>query len=370
MSTRAYLTIVDEQKNIQMAAFCPSSAYPSCLGIQILDAISNCAYPEFIAEIQADYPDEKDTVKDIRRDWYVRSAKNKDDYFFDYAYELNGAKQELTVFHLGDKALTIPYDQIPLYRFIFENTDKLYYPLCLDERTMTLKKDLYKEIRTMVKNGTDQEGFQSVIDKNHSVLYLDNHRLKDSWDTNSGSFNKYVQGSAGEKLKFHVSEQFGSYRLYIQTPFIRASIPHPPIKSAAAAEKLLAEYVRQRPEDLRATAKLLKECEKFVENIKSIYYHDSESLEDRADKAQEAKLEMLEKLNDAKSSHQIFGNERDLLQREITELCANRYRQAYLRAEEQAQKTPLSDAIQNAAERSETAARATSQTREPEPEIS
>ena len=68
MSTRGYLTIIDEDQNIQMAAFYPSSAYPSYLGIQVLDAIEKCQFPQFIDRLRKDYPEELDMVEGIQRD--------------------------------------------------------------------------------------------------------------------------------------------------------------------------------------------------------------------------------------------------------------------------------------------------------------
>ena len=173
MSTRGYLTLIDRKKNILSAAYLPSDAYPSYWGMQVLNAFQNNSFLHLIDQVNHDYPDEKDMLTNIQRDWYVKGKDNKDAFFNDYAYELNGDCGELTVFHFGDKALTIPHEQIPLYRFIFEHEDELYAPLCLDEKTMTLKKDFYKEIRNMIKAGADENTLRVQMDRNADLLYMD-----------------------------------------------------------------------------------------------------------------------------------------------------------------------------------------------------
>lgn len=353
LSTRGYLTIVDEQKNIQMAAFYPHDAYPSHLGLHVLQAIQSCAFAQFIDDLHEKYPEELDMVSGIRRDWYVRNATNKDGHFFDYAYELCGPTQELHVFHYGDHALTIPYDQIPFYQFIFEHEEGLYYPLCLDERTMTLKKDFYKEIRDMVKDGAGAEDFQALLEQNPSVIYMDSGRIRDYWSTTSDSFHKYVRTSNGGKLDFYMDKSLGHFRIDIQTPFIRAPITYSPIYSAAAAEKQLAELIRDRTDDVHATIRIFKELETYSKTVKAIFANDNESMDDRADKAQEHKLDMLARLKAVQAEHKIFGDTNGLLEREVNEVCFRNYRQAHARMEAQRQTTSLSDTLKDAAQRAE-----------------
>lgn len=208
MSTRGYVTLIDENKNIQMAAFISSDAYLSYYGLQILDAIAECRFPEFIDKMQKDYPEELNMVEGIERNWYIRGAKNKDDFFHAYAYEVNSETQVLTVYNYGDKALTIPYDQLSLYRYIFEHDNELYPALCLDERTMTLRKDEYKEIRDMVKAGADIPEFKALIDKSSDIVFMDMGRMKDALCYNNEGFNKEVYLGSGfsKTLKFCVSE--------------------------------------------------------------------------------------------------------------------------------------------------------------------
>ena len=227
------------------------------------------------------------------------------------------------MFHFGEKALTIPYDQISFYRFLFEHEDQLYYPLSLDERSMTLKKDFYKEVRSMINDGADIHDFQEVMDRNPFILYLSYGRMKDPWDLTSQSFNKNVCDSSGNRLKFHISENFGRFQLYVQTPFIRAPIQHRPIQSAGGAEKFLAEIVRERPDDIRATMDLFKELNAYKGTIGDIYSNDDVSLTGRADQAQKVKLDMLTKLKAAKAEHRILGDTDRLLDREINDANYN-----------------------------------------------
>lgn len=353
MSTRGYLTVVDNKKNIQSAAYHRSDSYPSHLGLIVLEAIEQYRFPQFVEDLREEYPEDLDMVEGIRRDWYIRSAQNKDDYFVDYCYEFNPNRQELNLFHFGEKALTIPYNQIPLYRFLFEHEEKLYYPLSLDERSMALKKDFYKEIRSMVKAGASIHDFQEIMDRNPSVLYLSYGRMKDPWDMTSQSFNKDVRDSSGNKLKFHISESFGKIQLYVQTPFIRAPIPHRPIQSAGGAEKFLAEIVRERPDDIRATMGLFKELESYKKSLDDIYSNVEEPLNARADHAQEVKLDMLAKLKAAKAEHRILGDTDRLLEREVNDASYNRYRRAKSLLEKQEEKAALSETLTDAAHRAE-----------------
>ena len=349
MSTRGYLTIVDKEKNIQMAAFYPSSAYPSYLGIQILDAIANCSYPQFIDELKRDYPEELEMVDGIRREWYVKGPDNQDDYFHDYAYELDGSSQVLTIYHFGDKELTIKPEQLPLYRFIFENEEKLYYPMCFDERSMTLKKDFYREIRSMVRKGAGIADFQKVMDDNPAVLYMDRYREKESWYYDSQSFNKHIYDTLTNRhLKFCVNESCRKLYLYIQTPFIRAPITHKSYTSVTAAEKAIAQLLRDRPDDVRATMLLFKDLEEYKEKIKEIFQVDTQPLEEREAHARDLRASMEEQLKEVKSNHCILGDVDKLLEREIRDAVHSNYIRAQRRLEENEKKPALTDTIKNA----------------------
>ena len=354
MSTRGYLTIVDKEKNIQMAAFYPSSAYPSYLGIQILDAIANCAYPQFIDELRHDYPEELEMVDGIRRDWYVKGPDNQDAFFHDYAYELDGESQTLTIYHFGDKELTIKPEQLPLYRFIFENEEKLYYPISFDERSMTLKKDFYKEIRGMVRKGAEIADFQKIIDDNPAVLFMDRYRVKESWYQDSQSFNKYIFDTlTNRQLKICAMDSCRKLYLYVQTPFVRAPITHKSYTSVTAAEKAIAQLLRDRPDDVRATMRLFKDLEEYKEKIKEIFQSDIQSLDERSERAKELRTTMEDKLKEVKSKHHILGDVDNLLEREVRDAVYANFIRAQRRLEEKEKKPTLTDTIKAAENRVE-----------------
>lgn len=349
MSTRGYLTIIDEEKNIQMAAFYPSSAYPSYLGLQVLDAIENSSFPQFIDRLQKEYPDELDMVKGIERDWYIKGDHNKNEFFHDYAYELNSATQVLSVYHYGDKELTIKPEQIPLYRFIFENEDHLYYPLCFDERSMTLKKDYFKEIRNMVKKSSGKEEFQKIIDDNPSILYMEQYREKDPWYRSSDSFNKRVYDSASHRqLKFCVDESFGKFHIYIQTPFIRAPISDESYRSVTASEKAIAALLRDRPEDVCATMYLFHELASYCDKMKAIFQNDTTPLDEREKLGKSAMHDMLASLNEIQSERHILGNADKLFEREIRDTVSINFTRAKRRLEENEKKPTLAETIKGA----------------------
>ena len=81
MSTRGYLTVIDGKKNILSSAFFPSDAYPSYLGLNVLDALKESRFIQLVDQINAEHPDEKIMLEGLRRDWYVKGKDNKDDYF-------------------------------------------------------------------------------------------------------------------------------------------------------------------------------------------------------------------------------------------------------------------------------------------------
>lgn len=349
MSTRGYLTLVDGKKNILSAAYLPSDAYPSYWGMQALNAFQNNSFLQLINQVNHDYPEDTDVLTSLRRDWYVKNNDNKDEYFTDYAYELNGDKGELTVFHYGDKALTIPYEQISLYQFIFEHEDSLYAPVCLDEKSMTLKKDFYRELRRMIKDGADEDSFQNIMNQNEGLLYMDQGRCVDPWNRNTDSFNKFVRDTNWRKLQFCVHESFGKFYLYVQTPFIRAVASPHSFSSAKAAEKAIADFIRTRPADISATISFFEELKTYQDAIKAIFAQDDRPLDARAEEAHQKKVAMVDCLNHYTSSHNLFGNNDHLYDREIKDVVFRNYRYARERQDELMRHESL-DAVLTAAE--------------------
>ena len=209
MSTRAYLTIISG-KNVIDAAYYPSSAYPSNVGIEALNAIRNNNFDGYLAQVREDFPEEKRMLEGVERSLYIRGEDNADHIFDSYAYEFDIDKGRMNLYHYGNKALTVTSKNLELCKAIFEMEDALFYPLCLDEKSMTLKKDFYKEIRGLLKIGATEKDFQTILDSNPSILYLDSGRICDvagrDFKTN---FMKRVQDSnCPGYLTFIVNDHF------------------------------------------------------------------------------------------------------------------------------------------------------------------
>lgn len=357
MSTRAFVTIIDPKKNIQAAAFNPSSAYPSYFGLEVLDAIRNYNVEGLISQLKEDYPEEVETADGIQRSWYVKDKTNKDNFFQDYAYEVNGATMDLTLYQRGEKALTIPADKLDLYRFIFEHENELYLPLTLDEKSMTCKKDFYKEVRDMIKNGADISAFQKVMDDNPSVLHIETGRVKDATNYYNDGFNKYISdGYHNGQLMICVSKPSWSsfFNLYVQTPFSRICLTTRDIRSAASAEKAIADLVRDKPDSIRATIQLFEELSSFSKQVTALYKQDDIPLDDRADKAHALTSDMLARVKEVQKDHNILGFTPTSLESAVRHVTYDNLRWAKERQnKELLPTTALDAAIQNAKQRSD-----------------
>ncbi len=347
MSTRGYLTLIDKKKEIKNAVYLSSDAYPSYYGLQILDALEHHAVSDYIEKLKSTYPEDYEMVDGIQRNWYIKDKANKDGYFNDYVYEIDTTSHELSVYHFGDKVLKIPFDQIALYRFIFENEDKLYLPLSLDEKTMMPKKDFYKELRGLIKNGAGIKELQKIINDNPKVLHVESGRYKDATNQGTAGFNKKVYDNYSHCLTFCVSkhEWDKQFHLHIQTPFYRVPIPTKPLMSAGAAEKTIGDFVRLLPEDLRATSSLFKDLSTYSRKIQDIFANDKEALESRTDEAQELKLKMMTRYNSVKKNHTILGDSTMSLANEINQVVYRNYRWA---SDRLAEKASLSDMLTEA----------------------
>lgn len=201
MSTRGYVTLIDQHKNILLSAFCPSSAYPAYFGLEVLDALQNGSFPAFIQQVREDYPDEEDMTDGITRDWYIKHPDNPNQYFQDYAYEYDPSAGTLNLYHFGDKALSIPVRDASLYRGIFELEQALSLRLCYDPVSCMPKKDYYTELRRLLRAGTSLEGFSEISKKN--LLYMDRYRLRGhGW--NEEDFSKDIcDTESRHNLTFH-----------------------------------------------------------------------------------------------------------------------------------------------------------------------
>lgn len=358
MSTRGYVTILDEKKNIALAAYSNSDSYPSNLGVQVLESIEKGELAQLIGEMRSEVPEDIEMVKGIQRSWYIKSKDNKDDFFNDYAYEYESASGNLNIYHYGDKALAFKPDQFPLSKFIFEHEYELYCPLILDEKSMSLKKDFYKEVRAMLRSGASETDFQAVIDKKPSVLYLDYGRIVDSWNRNSRSFNKRVCDSkTNQKLMFHVSEDYsGRFSLYICSPFFRKPFGKQNLSSPTAAERALAELVRTRPEDIRCTMRVFHDIEEYQRDCKelakasTLFPDDFSNAIDKASRDLMARIHKeLSTLNADGSIHRVIGFDEGSIRKEIDQDCRN------FRAKYAEKHPPLADLLTEASSRAEAA---------------
>lgn len=356
MSTRGYVTIIGSDKNIVAAAFQPSDAYPSYFGLQVLDAISKDRVFDFISQLHEDYPHEKVTVEGIRRDWYIKQEYNKDDYFYDYAYEYELSSNKLSVFNYGDKVMTIPFDQISLYRYIFENEDDLYFPLCLDDKTMTLKKDFYKELRKLVKDGADEAYFKAFIEANPSVLYMDKYRMKDHTMQykNDRSFCKEISDSKDHSRLKIIAEDYGHMFLYVQTPFCRYPIDTPHLSGPSSVEKYLAKLIKTRPDDIRGTISLYKSINDYLQNLNKVFDDKSTSLEEKKEKGSQLRYDMHTKFDSKVASFNPIGCPASYLIKEINFAFTERYRREKERLDSLEKKPSLSEIIDLAKDRSDT----------------
>jgi len=357
MSTRAYVTIVDKDGTVLDSAFYPSSAYPSYLGTQVLDAIDKGELPNLLAEIRDDFPHEKDMLDGIQRSWYVKDKENRDDYFYDYGYEFDASKSRLNLYHFGDKVLTITPDTLSLFHFLFEQDDALYYPLCLDQKTMTLRKDYYNEVRAMLKNGAGQTDFQALLDQSGSILYLDSCRMMDvgGRDPSTNFIKPVYDTGSSNRLKFIVNKFYsdGDFSISVQTPFYRMPIhTSSKLRSAAAAEKELANIVRERPDDIRGTAALFQQLEAYSKEVHTLYHQDELTINDRADRARDLKLEIMVKLRDTAAKIKLIGPSEHALISEVNDVIYREHRAALSREEKKRQAHSLADMLDSASGRS------------------
>lgn len=304
MTTRGYITIIDNKKNVVSAAYSNADSYLDGLGLDVLHAYEKHAIGDLINDYHERYPEDLDMVDGIRRNWYIKDSKNKDDYFHDYCYEYNPKTDILEIYYFGKKALTVNRENIDLYRFIFQNDNLLYYPLALDKETMTLKKDYYKELRTIAEDVQAQKQLEEIIKNNSSVLYLNTGRIQDYGPFNPDRYLKEVYDSAAfsNKLKFAISKDFrNQFQVSIQTPFCRKPL-YSSLSSHRACEKYIAELLRTRPDDIRGTMQLFNKTEQYKRELQDIMYDERIPIYDRIDWAGKLKNQLLEDIKGLSAS--------------------------------------------------------------------
>ena len=326
MSTRGYVTILDKKSNITDAAYLSSDAYPSYYGLEILDALENDRLSSYIRQLHEDHPGDIDMTDGIRRDWYIKTSKNRHDYFMDYVYEYTPHKAQLTVYHFGKKALSIPTSELAKYRELFQMDNDLAFPLMFDPVSCTLKKDYYAELQAQLQAGITLDDLKTKAET--PVLYMDYGRLR-GLPGNQDSFAKYVRDSKTHmSLRFH-AEKFGSkYSLYLQTPFYRAPIASRPLASPTAAEKEIARLIRERPESIRGTMSLFQQIEKYKQDLSNVFAKDEISFTEREEQGCALMEEMLSSLVKTRQTCFILGDRDDSYGRQIREILWGAARRA------------------------------------------
>ena len=203
----------------------------------------------------------------------------------------------------------------------------------------------------MIKNGAGIHDFQKIIDDNPSVLHLSLGRYKDATNYNNEGFNKDVRDNYDRSLTFCVSKNNYDrhFHIYVQTPFCRSPIYTKTLSSATAAEKEIANIVRNQPEDIRATAAIFDKMRKYSKQVKDMYMNNELSLDERADKARDLKLEILAELNLAKKHHKLLGDTDNLFVREVNDVASSNYRLTKERLEREMSDFPsLNDVLKDA----------------------
>ena len=344
MSTRGYVTLIDQNKNILLSAFCPSSAYPSYFGLDVLDAVQNGSFPAFIQQVRAEYPEEIEMTDGISRDWYIKRPDNPNQYFQDYAYEYDPSAGVLNLYHFGTKALTIPAQDADLYRGIFALDHALSLRLCYDPVSCMPKKEYYTELRRMLRAGTTLTDFQQISKK--PMLYMERYRMK-GFGWNEEDFSKDVLDTESrQKLTFHASKNGNYYTLYIQTPFFRMPVVSRPLMTPTSVEKEIARMIRDEPEKIRSTMALYQKIEQYEHDVKAVFANSSISDTEKKTTAYSLLDTMTADLEQAQANGVILGSHVDSFKRLIGEQV---YRKVYaLDKAAASDKKPLDSVIANA----------------------
>lgn len=345
MSTRGYVTLIDEDKNIVLSAYLRSDAYPSYYGLQVLDALQSGTFPSFITQLREEQPDDLEMVDGITRDWYIKSSKTKNTFFHDYTYEYAPHDQKLNIYYFGDKALSIPLKDLSFYRELFQLDSKLDLPLRYDPVSCTLKKHYYPTLRAMLKAGTTLTDFQALSEQ--SVLYMDRGRLKDPYLQSDSFYKRVFDSKSKEMLTFYARAQGNRYFLSIQTPFYFAPVLTRALSSLAAVEKELVALIRDRSADLRGTMNAFRQLTEYKTALSAAFQNDEIPLSMRLQTAHTLKNNVLESLHQIQSTCTLLGNKNDSFSREIQSLFFDQHRSAAERSE-CTSKPPLANTIASA----------------------
>lgn len=345
MSTRGYVTLIDEDKNILLSAYLSSDAYPSYYGLEVLEALQEGQLPSYIRHLHSIYPEDVEMVDGITRDWYIKRKGTEQQFFVDYVYEFDPSTEKLNLYYFGEKALTIPTDEIPFYRKVFEWDSALTIPLEYDPASCMRKKHFYPELRRILKNGATLEDLRALSEQ--PILYLERYRLK-GYGWNDEDFSKKIYDSgSGQRLTFHASCFNGrTYSLYIQTPFYRAPLSTRPLLTPGAVEKELARLIHDRPADLRGTMALFEQIETYKQAVSKTFEDAAIPYPDRAAAAEKLLDDMLAELQKAHKQCSLLGCSVDSITRQLREFHFRTSEKA--RKQEEPEKPALAETIASA----------------------
>lgn len=207
---------------------------------------------------------------------FVASSKNEGTFFYDYSYIYDVDKDILKVYYYGKFVFKIQRENISLYKFIFENGNKLYPALTFNEKTYMKDKDYYKELKKVLKANPTIEDMQKIADK-QPLLFIENYRTSDVWG--GEAYQRKVKDITDKEIaKFIIAKEFGKYVLSIQLPFIRNQIFRG--TSAASCEKELQKLVKEKSIELINFRKIYDIYNDYIKKMKSISIGQDENIDE------------------------------------------------------------------------------------------
>lgn len=168
--TRGYFAIIEKNKVVE-CGYLSSSAYPSYYGLLILEAIEGSNESAFIQTLREE-SDEDCCDKEITVDWFVRRPGDKESSryeFPEYSYLLQRNSGILSIYNFGRLLYRIHPEEIPVYRFIFQNDYYLERALSIDPETNIETKDGTVELNRLIKCRPSKELLENIIARAPSV---------------------------------------------------------------------------------------------------------------------------------------------------------------------------------------------------------
>jgi len=275
-----------------------SDSYLSNLGLQVLSLFEKHKLEEALNNVQPIYEPkeelstddaidliwEKDNFKSYNSvngtmDWFITNKNSANDYFYDYSYIYDTKKDVLKVYYYGKILFTIHREEIPFYKYLFENENKLYPAIVYDEKICSLNKDWEKEIRKFCKNNNSIDAIDSFINNFKPKIYIINYKITDCWDN---SYKKEIRDIDNDSViaTFIISKNYKKgYNLCIQYPYIRDYVfVDSKTTAPRSSERELIRIVKENESELLNFAKVvqlyttsIKTIEQKPENSIAVY---------------------------------------------------------------------------------------------------